>query len=146
MVGFSTDQIKTLKEFAAPIPYHLRDGFLQELAHELRHCDDVPNDGELFRAMRLRAIDCRQPRCGFKHEAGKADTAATAWPSALVPAAGARDRDPVIPAQLAPTASSSGSREGCPRLHHRAALIDQAGAPIGASLRLQSSRCSGLTS
>jgi hypothetical protein len=33
MVGFSIDQIETLKEFAAPIPYHLRDRFLQELAH-----------------------------------------------------------------------------------------------------------------
>ena len=52
MVGFNTDQIKTLKEFSAPIPYHLRDRFLQELAHELRHCNDIPGDGELFRAMR----------------------------------------------------------------------------------------------
>jgi hypothetical protein len=33
MVGFSIDQIETLKEFAAPIPHRLRDRFLQELAH-----------------------------------------------------------------------------------------------------------------
>jgi len=50
-VGFSADQVKTLKEFSAPIPYHLRDRFLQELAHELR-CTDIPGDGELARAMR----------------------------------------------------------------------------------------------
>jgi len=67
MVGFSTDQIKTLKEFAAPIPYHLRDGFLQELAHELRHCDDVPDDGELFRAM--RAARDRLPAAATRFQA-----------------------------------------------------------------------------
>ena len=52
MGGFSADQVKTLKEFSAPIPYHLRDRFLQELAHELRRCTDIPGDGELARAMR----------------------------------------------------------------------------------------------
>jgi hypothetical protein len=52
MVGFSSDQVKTLQQFATPIPYHLRDRFLQELAHELRRCTDIPGDGELYRAMR----------------------------------------------------------------------------------------------
>jgi len=28
------------------------DRFLQELAHELHHCNDIPGDGELARAMR----------------------------------------------------------------------------------------------
>jgi hypothetical protein len=52
LVGFSADQVKTLKEISAPIPYHLRDRFLLELARELRRCTDIPGDGELARAMR----------------------------------------------------------------------------------------------
>jgi hypothetical protein len=51
-VAFNDDQVKALKEFSAPIPYHLRDRFLQEPAHELRRCTDIPGDGGLFRAMR----------------------------------------------------------------------------------------------
>jgi hypothetical protein len=50
MVGFSTDQIETLKEFAAPIPYHLRS-----CRNWLTSCGIAtayPASGQLHRAMR----------------------------------------------------------------------------------------------
>ena len=41
MVGFSTDQIETLKEFAAPIPYYLRDRFFNHIAGRSQNPNSV---------------------------------------------------------------------------------------------------------
>jgi hypothetical protein len=68
MVGFSTDQVKALQEFATPIPHHLRDRFLQELAHELRTAMISPATASFSAPCARRATSCRPARCGSRDE------------------------------------------------------------------------------